>query len=74
MKNREREIKKMILSAGLECGALRLAGSGHYKASVTSVHGKAATFVFAATPSDRRGDANKLSSLRHFAKTGVRRG
>lgn len=74
MNNRERQIRKLISDSGLECSALRLAKSGHYKATVVSESGRAAQAMFSGTPSDRRGDLNKKSSLRHFAKTGVMRG
>lgn len=74
MKNREREIRKMISSAGLECSALRLSGGGHYRAEVVDGGGRKAPVFFAGTPGDRRGDLNKLSALKHFVKTGVMRG
>lgn len=68
MRARERAIVKMVESAGLTFVELKLRGSGHYGALTRAQDGREQTFIFSNTPSDGRGDLNKLALLRRFAR------
>lgn len=67
-KARTRAIRKIVTDAALELLSLDLTGSNHYKARVRAPAGQESNFIFSGSPSDHRGDKNKLSLLRRFAR------
>jgi hypothetical protein len=67
-KKRERAIKAMIEKAGLQCERLEVTGGNHIAARLRNGACLVRKFIFAATPSDRRGDLNRVAMLRRFAR------
>lgn len=68
MSKRTREIKSVVEGAGLDLVELSSRGSGHYGAQVRAKDGTERMYVFACSLSDWRGDLNKRSELRRFAR------
>lgn len=66
-KSRERAIKSMISTAGLICQSLEITGGNHVSARLQAADKTCRKFIFSATPSDWRGDRNRMSMLRRFA-------
>lgn len=67
-KKRERAIKAMIQKAGLQCESLQVTRGNHICARLRNGALLARNFIFAATPSDRRGDLNRVAMLRRFSR------
>lgn len=67
-KGRIREIRQLVTGAALELVSVDITGSNHYKARVRTETGSEGNFIFSSSPSDCRGDKNKLSLLRRFAR------
>jgi hypothetical protein len=67
MKTRKREIGTMVRAAGLLLVDLFTTGGNHFAGRLKAGDGTERQFIFAKTPSDRRGDLNRLSHLRRFA-------
>ncbi len=65
---REREIRELVRKAGLEFVSLTISGGNHIKACVRRADGQAFQTIHPLTPSDHRGERNKLSELRRIAK------
>lgn len=66
MQNPERRARELITKAGLELRSIVQAGSKHYRAVVAAPDGRTTKVFFCSTPSDWRGDRNKLAELRRF--------
>lgn len=64
---RARFVRQMVEQANLQVVDLMMTGSGHLAAIARAANGQQRKFFFSATPSDHRGDKNKLSMLRRFA-------
>lgn len=69
---RDREIKRLVDKAGLQIVSLEVTKSTHYKAVCRNTFGIQQMMIFSATPSDSRGDRNKLALLRRFAAMAVK--
>lgn len=67
MRNREREIRRMVESSGLQCLELSTTGGNHYAVRAQLKCGTTKKIVFSNTPGDFRGDKNRLAQLRRFA-------
>lgn len=67
-KSRQREISAMIRTAGLTVIELSVTGGNHYSGLLMAPNEATRRFVFSNSPSDRRGDLNRLSHLRRFSK------
>lgn len=66
---RDTFIRRQIVSAGLAILGLGHTGGGHIKATVVRPSdGVKASFIFANTPGEYRGDKNKLAELRRFGR------
>lgn len=63
-----RVINGLIARAGLTVDGEAVVGGSHIKVSLRNAQGVSRQFIFAATPSDWRGDHNKLALLRRFAR------
>lgn len=63
---RKRDIRALVEQAGLSLLSID-DSSGHLKARIAARDGRTGRQVFAKTPSDHRGDLNKLACLRRFA-------
>lgn len=66
-KSRERAIKSMISTSGLLCKSLEVTGGNHVAARLQAADNTSRKFIFSATPSDWRGDRNRMAMLRRFA-------
>ena len=68
-KQRIREINQMIDKVkGLKpAGEPVVRGSGHYALRITASNGATRMFIFPSSPSEHRGELNKLAELRRFA-------
>jgi hypothetical protein len=62
---RIREIAKQISDAGLACNSVVVTGGGHYQATV-EINGQEKKFFFSKTPSDHRGDRNKMAMVKRW--------
>ena len=65
---REREVKKLVEAAGLTLVSIAHSGGNHIKAVVQNHDGGQFITFHPLTPSDRRGEKNKLAELRRFAR------
>ncbi len=65
--NRKRVIEHMVCQAGLQIEDLS-ESRGHAKVVCLTPDGRRQPFIFAGTPSDVRGDRNKLACMRRFAR------
>lgn len=68
MRKREKEIRKIVVECGLELVGLEFDGRNHYKVTAAAPQGRCGKFFFSNTPSDYRGDLNKRSDVRRFAR------
>jgi|GEM_PF-2388337 len=68
MRKAFRDIQKLIESAGLKVLRLVMTGSCHIKAFILTPDGRTPFVVFPATPSDWRGQKNKLAELKRIAR------
>lgn len=69
MQKRLQEAIKLMGRAGaLSVDYLGQCGSKHLKFNVVACNGVKQTFFMSATPSDSRGDLNKLSKVRQFCR------
>lgn len=66
-KKRERTIRSMIQKSGLVCESLQVTGGNHIAALCVSGQFRRKVF-FSATPSDHRGDMNRLALLRRMVR------
>lgn len=65
---REREVKKLVEAAGLTLVSITHSGGTHLKAIVQNSGGGQFISFHALTPSDHRGEKNKLAELRRYAR------
>lgn len=64
----ERLARQVIAAAGLEAVDLTVSGGSHIRATIRRPDGETVVSFFAMSPSDHRGQLNKLSELRRFAR------
>lgn len=67
MSKAHREAKLLAERVGLEVVSVSTTRGTHIRAIVRRADGLEASFIFPATPSDRRGAKNKEAELRRFA-------
>lgn len=58
----------MFAQEGLECIDFGMTGSQHYCATVRAPNGSTRKFFMSNTPSDGRGELNRRSEVRRFAR------
>ncbi len=68
MRKREREIRQLAVDAGLKLVDLTMNGNQHYALTVKRDDGQRKKFIMSNSPSDMRGELNKRSDLRRFAR------
>lgn len=69
MTKRTREALALLAKAGAAAITYAgQAGSKHLTFQIQAPNGKQQTFFMSATPSDHRGDLNKLSKVRQFCR------
>lgn len=71
MKNQKQVARDLVAAAGLDVRSMTKSGSGHIKVEVAAPDGRTTLAYFANTPSDYRGNRNKLADLRRFARGDV---
>jgi hypothetical protein len=67
MSTREREARKLAEKAGLKVLDVRLSGGNHIRMRLQRDDGETFLSFAPLSPSDHRGDKNKLAELRRFA-------
>ena len=68
---RQEQIKEMVKANGLLLQDMKQGKSGHIKVQAAAPNGMARQFVFALTPSDRRGDLNNKAELKRFYRASI---
>lgn len=64
---REREVRKLVERAGLRLVSCAHTGGNHVKATVQRPDGAVFMTIHPLSPSDWRGERNKLAELKRFA-------
>lgn len=64
---RQRELKSLVESVGLQVVKAQSTGGSHYKIRVRAEDGDEQNFIFSRTPSCNRADLNNRSVLRRWA-------
>lgn len=64
---RKQSIEQMVKNANMQLVDLFVTDGNHIAAIVKAANGACKKFFFSSTPSDYRGDKNKLSMLRRFS-------
>lgn len=65
---RERELRQLIADSGLELVSLRLAGTGHYRATVNTSSGEQRVIITSFSASDKRSMLNMRAHMRRIAR------
>lgn len=68
MQRGQRLARELVQAAGLDLLEMAVSGGSHLRVTIRRPDGATVVSFFALTPSDRRGQLNKLAELRRFAR------